>query len=132
MHSVVSSRRMKRIAAATLVLCVLFGAGAVRGEQEPAPSITVVGSGTAAAPPDTAEVTAGVVTQAATAAQALTQNSSTMEQVLKAPVLFLGLSLPDHGYHAPNENFDWGQAEGGIVAFAKYFEEVSRIKSRRR
>jgi acetylornithine deacetylase/succinyl-diaminopimelate desuccinylase-like protein len=56
----------------------------------------------------------------------------TMEQVLKAPVLFLGLSLPDHGYHAPNENFDWGQAEGGIVAFAKYFEEVSRIPSRRR
>jgi acetylornithine deacetylase/succinyl-diaminopimelate desuccinylase-like protein len=50
-----------------------------------------------------------------------------MEQILQAPVLFLGLSLPEHGYHAPNENFDWGQAEGGIVAFAKYFEEVSRI-----
>src|SRR6185369_9240210 len=82
--SVVSSRHMKRIAAAILVLCVLFGAGAVRGEQEPAPSITVVGSGTAAAPPDTAEVTAGVVTQAATAAQALTQNSVAMAQVLKA------------------------------------------------
>ena len=56
----------------------------------------------------------------------------TMEQVLKAPVLFLGLSLPEHGYHAPNENFDWGQAEGGMVAFANYFEEVSRIPSRRR
>jgi uncharacterized protein YggE len=75
---------MKRIAAAILVLCVLFGAGAVRGEQEPAPSITVVGSGTAAAPPDTAEVTAGVVTQAATAAQALTQNSAAMDRVLKS------------------------------------------------
>ena len=47
-------------------------------------------------------------------------------------MLFLGLSLPDHGYHAPNENFDWGQAEGGMVAFAKYFEEVSCIRSRRR
>jgi acetylornithine deacetylase/succinyl-diaminopimelate desuccinylase-like protein len=56
----------------------------------------------------------------------------TMEQVLKAPVLFLGLSLPDHGYHAPNENFDWGQAGGGIVAFARYFDEVSRIPSRKR
>jgi acetylornithine deacetylase/succinyl-diaminopimelate desuccinylase-like protein len=56
----------------------------------------------------------------------------TMEQVLKAPVQFLGLSLPDHGYHAPNENFDWGQAEGGMVAFAKYFDLVSRIPSRRR
>ena len=86
---------MKRIAAAILVLCVLFGrAGAVRGEQEPAPSITVVGSGTAAAPPDTAEVTAGVVTQAATAAQALTQNSAAMDQVLKA-LTALGIAERD-------------------------------------
>jgi acetylornithine deacetylase/succinyl-diaminopimelate desuccinylase-like protein len=48
-----------------------------------------------------------------------------MEQVLKAPVVFMGLSLPDHGYHAPNENFDWGQAGGGMVAFAKLLEEVA-------
>jgi len=45
-----------------------------------------------------------------------------MEKVLKCPVLFLGLSLPEHGYHAPNENFDWQQAGGGMVAFAKYLE----------
>jgi acetylornithine deacetylase/succinyl-diaminopimelate desuccinylase-like protein len=48
-----------------------------------------------------------------------------MEQILKRPIVFMGLSLPDHGYHAPNENFDWGQAGGGIVAFARYFEEVA-------
>jgi uncharacterized protein len=48
------------------------------------PSITVVGSGTAAARPDTAEVSAGVVTQAATAAQALAQNTAGMEKVIKA------------------------------------------------
>src|SRR5262245_47016516 len=47
-----------------------------------------------------------------------------MERVLGAPVHFLGLSLPEHGYHAPNESFDWRQAEGGILAFAKYFEYV--------
>ena len=47
------------------------------------PSITVVGSGTAAARPDTAEVSAGVVTQAATAAQALAQNNAAMEKVIK-------------------------------------------------
>jgi acetylornithine deacetylase/succinyl-diaminopimelate desuccinylase-like protein len=47
-----------------------------------------------------------------------------MEKVLRAPVHFLGLSLPEHGYHAPNEYFDWRQAEGGIAAFAKYFETV--------
>jgi acetylornithine deacetylase/succinyl-diaminopimelate desuccinylase-like protein len=48
-----------------------------------------------------------------------------MEQILKCPIVFMGLSLPEHGYHAPNENFDWGQASGGIVAFAKFFEEVA-------
>jgi acetylornithine deacetylase/succinyl-diaminopimelate desuccinylase-like protein len=45
----------------------------------------------------------------------------TMERVLGAPVVFLGLSLPEHGYHAPNEFFDWEQAEGGIAAFAQFF-----------
>ena len=44
-----------------------------------------------------------------------------------APVSFMGLSLPDHGYHAPNERFDWGQASGGLKAFVKYFDEISRI-----
>jgi acetylornithine deacetylase/succinyl-diaminopimelate desuccinylase-like protein len=50
-----------------------------------------------------------------------------MERHLKCPVLFLGLSLPEHGYHAPNENYDWQQASGGMVAFAKYFDEVSAL-----
>jgi acetylornithine deacetylase/succinyl-diaminopimelate desuccinylase-like protein len=44
-----------------------------------------------------------------------------MENVLKAPIQFLGLSLPEHGYHAPNENYDWSQAHGGMIAFAEYF-----------
>jgi len=52
-----------------------------------------------------------------------------MEKVLKTPVFFLGLSLPEHGYHAPNENFDWSQAEGGMAAFAKYFENVAQLKA---
>jgi acetylornithine deacetylase/succinyl-diaminopimelate desuccinylase-like protein len=55
-----------------------------------------------------------------------------MEQVLKCPVMFLGLSLPEHGYHAPNEYFDWQQASGGMVAFAKYFENVSNLGVRQR
>lgn len=50
-----------------------------------------------------------------------------MEKVLKAPVFFLGLSLPEHGYHAPNENYDWSQARGGIVAFADYFRRVGEM-----
>jgi acetylornithine deacetylase/succinyl-diaminopimelate desuccinylase-like protein len=52
-----------------------------------------------------------------------------MEKVLKAPVFFLGLSLPEHGYHAPNENYDWQQAEGGMAAFADYFRRVAELKA---
>jgi acetylornithine deacetylase/succinyl-diaminopimelate desuccinylase-like protein len=51
----------------------------------------------------------------------------TMEKVLRCPVLFLGISLPEHGYHAPNENFDWGQASRGMAAFARYFERVAAM-----
>ena len=50
-----------------------------------------------------------------------------MEKVLRAPVFFLGLSLPEHGYHAPNENFDWSQARGGMIAFADYFRRVGEM-----
>jgi acetylornithine deacetylase/succinyl-diaminopimelate desuccinylase-like protein len=50
-----------------------------------------------------------------------------MEKFLECPVLFLGLSLPEHGYHAPNENYDWQQASGGIAAFGKYFEVVANL-----
>ena len=50
-----------------------------------------------------------------------------MEKVLQTPVMFLGLSLPEHGYHAPNENYDWQQASGGMVAFVKYFSNVSAL-----
>ncbi len=50
-----------------------------------------------------------------------------MESVLKAPVYFLGLSLPEHGYHAPNENYDWRQARGGMMAFAEYFRRVAEM-----
>jgi acetylornithine deacetylase/succinyl-diaminopimelate desuccinylase-like protein len=49
----------------------------------------------------------------------------TMERLLKAPVIFLGLSLPEHGYHAINENFDWGQAAGGMEMFCRYFHQIA-------
>jgi acetylornithine deacetylase/succinyl-diaminopimelate desuccinylase-like protein len=51
----------------------------------------------------------------------------TMQKYLKAPIVFLGLSLPEHGYHAPNENFDWEQASGGMKMFARYFENIARM-----
>lgn len=50
-----------------------------------------------------------------------------MQRAWKVPILFLGLSLPEHGYHAPNEYYDWRQASGGMKAFAQYFAEVAKI-----
>jgi acetylornithine deacetylase/succinyl-diaminopimelate desuccinylase-like protein len=52
----------------------------------------------------------------------------TMAKYLKAPIVFLGLSLPEHGYHAPNENFDWEQASGGMRMFARYFESLTNLR----
>jgi acetylornithine deacetylase/succinyl-diaminopimelate desuccinylase-like protein len=51
----------------------------------------------------------------------------TMQEYLKAPIVFLGLSLPEHGYHAPNENFDWEQASGGMRMFARYFKNIAEM-----
>ena len=51
-----------------------------------------------------------------------------MKEALDVPMVFLGLSLPEHGYHAINENFDWGQAEGGMKLFSHYFKLLSEIK----
>jgi acetylornithine deacetylase/succinyl-diaminopimelate desuccinylase-like protein len=51
----------------------------------------------------------------------------TMKNYMKAPIVFLGLSLPEHGYHAKNENFDWGMASGGMKMFVRYFDEISRL-----
>lgn len=50
---------------------------------------------------------------------------ASMERLLGCPVLFLDLSLPEHGYHAANEYFEWSQASRGIVAFARFFAELA-------
>lgn len=52
----------------------------------------------------------------------------TPKQKRGVPVIFLGLSLPEHGYHAPNECFDWGQASGGIKMFVRYFNAIASMK----
>ncbi len=51
----------------------------------------------------------------------------TMQKAWKIPILFIGLSLPEHGYHAPNEYYDWGQASGGMKTFAHYFWELAKM-----
>lgn len=53
-----------------------------------------------------------------------------MQRHLQAPIVLMGLSLPEHGYHAPNEFFDWGQAAGGMKAFVRYFERAAELGRR--
>ena len=53
---------------------------------------------------------------------------TTMQRAWHVPITFMGLSLPEHGYHAPNEYFDWGQASGGMRALAAYFEELAGMR----
>ncbi|MCC6217119.1 MAG: M20/M25/M40 family metallo-hydrolase [Polyangiaceae bacterium] len=50
-----------------------------------------------------------------------------MQRAFGCPVTLLGLSLPEHGYHGPNEFFDWGQASGGALAFARYLEQLAAL-----
>lgn len=52
-----------------------------------------------------------------------------LQEAWRVPILFMGLSLPEHGYHAPNEHFDWRQASGGMRAFVAYFRELVKIPS---
>lgn len=49
----------------------------------------------------------------------------TMDKVLKIPVMFMGLSLPEDSYHGPDESFAWEQIDQGVHAFVKYFELLS-------
>ena len=50
-----------------------------------------------------------------------------MYKVLEKRPMFLGLSLPEHGYHAINENFDWSQSSGGIKMFVAYFKALAKL-----
>lgn len=53
-----------------------------------------------------------------------------LQRAWGVPIVFIGLSLPEHGYHAPNEHFDWGQASGGMRTFVAYLAELAAMKSR--
>lgn len=72
--------RLAPAAAGLALMLTAFGAVADEGEQRR--SITVSASGTVAAEPDIARITSGVTTEAATAAQALAQNSELMSKVI--------------------------------------------------
>ena len=75
----------KRVAA-LLISVALVASTPARGQDRSSlvPSITVTGSGSTSAAPDTAMIQAGVVTQAASAAMAVSANNAIMETVLRA------------------------------------------------
>jgi uncharacterized protein YggE len=68
---------------AALILAVVVAVPAFAQDKERAHIVAVWGEGTARAVPDTAEVSAGVVTQADTAAAALQANSAAMDKVMQ-------------------------------------------------
>jgi uncharacterized protein YggE len=63
---------------------VALGLAAGARAEEPPPAITVSGTGTVSAAPDTGHVTAGVVSEAATASEAARANATAMATVLAA------------------------------------------------
>jgi acetylornithine deacetylase/succinyl-diaminopimelate desuccinylase-like protein len=54
----------------------------------------------------------------------------TIQKHLKAPITFLGLSLPEHGYHAATRTTTGGQTSGGIKMF-KVFSTIARFNRER-
>jgi len=52
-----------------------------------------------------------------------------MAEAWQVPITLLGLSLPEDGYHGPNESFAWGQAQGGMLTFVRYFEQLSSLSA---
>src|SRR5262245_49293452 len=69
---------------APLAAAIALIAGGPAVAQEPSvPSVSVIGSAAVSSRPDTADVVAGVVTQAQTAAQALAENTAAMQKVMK-------------------------------------------------
>lgn len=70
--------------ALALMLMLALGRGAIAAHADTPNGITVTGSGTAQLPPDQARVSGNVESEAATANDALNQNSQTMQAVIAA------------------------------------------------
>lgn len=75
---------MKPVFALAVALSLALAPAAALAETPPPPAITVSGEGTAAAAPDIAIVTSGVVTSAQSAGAALKANAAAMTKVLAA------------------------------------------------
>ncbi len=103
--------------------------------QEPVlRTISVSGEGTATSPPDMASISTGVVTQAATARQALTANNVAMDRILSALKKY---KIADKDIQTSNFNvqpeYDRGQrgqpAEPRIVGYRVSNQVMVRVRN---
>jgi acetylornithine deacetylase/succinyl-diaminopimelate desuccinylase-like protein len=54
----------------------------------------------------------------------------TLDRLLKAPVLLMGIGLPDENAHAPNEKLDLDNLHHGMLAAAHLHAELAEVKLR--
>ena len=50
---------------------------------------------------------------------------ATLDRLLKAPILLMGIGLPDENAHAPNEKLDLDNLHHGMLSAAYLFEELA-------
>jgi len=50
---------------------------------------------------------------------------ATLDRLLKAPILLMGIGLPDENAHAPNEKLDLDNRHRGMLSAAYLFEELA-------
>ena len=53
---------------------------------------------------------------------------ATLDRLLKAPILLMGIGLPDENAHAPNEKLDLDNLHHGMLSAAYLFEELAEEK----
>ncbi len=51
-----------------------------------------------------------------------------MQRKFDAPIVLMGLSLPEHNYHGDDENFSWSQASRGMMMFHDFLARVRSIE----
>ena len=83
----------------SLALAALLMSGAAQAAEQRERSIIVTGEGLVSATPDQARVSAGVVTQAQTAAAALTANNTAMARVMQS---LRGANIPPQNIQTSN------------------------------
>ena len=53
---------------------------------------------------------------------------ATFQEVLKLPSVLFGVGLPDENAHAPNEKLDLNNFHNGIIASARLYDEIGRVR----